>query len=77
MEETKNSADFLASKDGTDGPYSLQVADQTGRSLNLPDSEKKALTVGLALHEKGRGFMKNQHFSKALVFLLEADTFYK
>ena len=54
-----------------------QVADQSGKALNLPLSEKKALTVALALHEKGRAFLKSQHFSKSLVFLLESDTVYK
>ena len=53
------------------------MADQSGKSLNLPDVERKALTVALALHEKGKTFMKAGQYPKSLVFLLEADTQYK
>jgi len=43
----------------------------------LPEAERKALAVALALHDKGRAALKIQDFSKALVFLLEADTVYR
>ncbi len=76
MEETKGAADYLAGMDNT-GMYSLQVADQSGKALELPPAEKKALAIALALHEKGRGSLKVSEFSKALVFLLEADSVYK
>jgi len=75
LEETRGAADYLAGKDNEE-IYSLQVADQDGKALDLPPAEKKALAVGLAFHEKGRRAMKNGDFSKALVFLLEADNVY-
>jgi hypothetical protein len=56
--------------------WNPQVADQSGKALDLPESEKKALAVALALHEKGRSALKSQLFSRALVFLLEADKVY-
>lgn len=36
-------------------------------------AEKRSLLVGLALHERGRGHIKNQEYALALVLLLEAD----
>ncbi len=54
----------------------MKVADQSGRPLELPEVEKKALAVGLALHDKGRAALKQHDFSKALIFLLEADSVY-
>jgi len=44
--------------------------------LDLPEAERKALAVALALHDKGRAALKTEDYSKALVFLLEADTLY-
>ncbi|WAR09794.1 NUB1-like protein [Mya arenaria] len=32
----------------------IQIADQTGKPIQLPAGEKKALTLAIALHEKGR-----------------------
>ena len=51
----------------------FQVADQSGKLLKLPDEEKKALSVALALHEKGRAAMKRKDLSLALMLYLEAD----
>ncbi|CAL8106533.1 unnamed protein product [Orchesella dallaii] len=75
LEDIKDSADYLASSERSD-VYSLQVADQSGKPLDLPEAERKALAVALALHDKGRSALKIKDFSKALVFLLEADTVY-
>jgi len=44
--------------------------------IELPEAERKALAVALALHEKGRSALRDQEYSKALVFLLEADSKY-
>jgi len=76
LEATKDSANFLA-KETSVGDFSLQVADQSGRALDLPQAEKNALAVALALHEKGRAALKAKLFSRALVFLLESDKVYK
>ena len=36
----------------------LQVADQSGKSLDLPQTEKTSLIIAMSLHEKGRTAMK-------------------
>ncbi len=51
----------------------MQITDQKGNQIELPAEEKKALSIALALHEKGRLALENQEFARALVFLLEAD----
>ncbi|CAG7828581.1 unnamed protein product [Allacma fusca] len=76
LEETKDSANYLAGYSYGDNMYSLQVADQSGKALDLPESEKRSLAVALALHDKGRSALKSQDFSRALIFLLEADGIY-
>ncbi|RZF48616.1 hypothetical protein LSTR_LSTR010621 [Laodelphax striatellus] len=53
-------------------PY-LQITDQAGNSLYLPDEERKSLVTAMTLHEQGRAEMKRNDYALALVFLLEAD----
>uniref|UniRef100_A0A1B6DNP8 UBA domain-containing protein n=2 Tax=Clastoptera arizonana TaxID=38151 RepID=A0A1B6DNP8_9HEMI len=51
----------------------LQLEDQSGRRLNLPEAERNALVTAMALHEKGRAALKREDYSLALVNYLEAD----
>ncbi|XP_045504878.1 NEDD8 ultimate buster 1-like [Colias croceus] len=51
----------------------MNLEDQTGKSIDLPKSERRSLFVGLALHERGRTCIKKRDYSLALVLLLEAD----
>lgn len=54
----------------------LSLPDQTGESLNLPDSERKALIIAMSLHEKGRFALKRKNYNLALILLLEARNEY-
>ena len=38
--------------------YYLQVADQRGKSLDLPQAERTSLIIAMSLHEKGRAALK-------------------
>lgn len=70
----REDADLLSSVD-TDDPrgYYMQIADQTGKPIPLPKEERKALSVAMVLHEKGRTALKHKKYSEALLLLLEAD----
>ncbi len=69
MEMAKMDAELL----GSDSSSGLVVADQSGKSLNLPPDEHKALIIAMSLHEKGRAAIKRDDFNLALVLLLEAS----
>ncbi|XP_038047872.1 NEDD8 ultimate buster 1-like isoform X2 [Patiria miniata] len=76
--KTKEAAAILAKrKDGghrsRGDQYFLQIADQTGKPIDLPDSEREALSVALALNEKGRACLKRKQHGEALLILLEAE----
>lgn len=66
---------LLSSVDGDDpdSRYYVQIADQTGKPIPLPEEERKALALAMVLHEKGRAAMKRENFSDALLLFLEAD----
>lgn len=53
--------------------YNLELADQNGKPVDIALAEKKALSVAMMLHEKGRTCMKKKDYGLALVYLLEAD----
>jgi len=69
LESTKCDAEMLAEGDDNAG---LSVADQSGKALELPMAEKKALIIAMSLHEKGKAALKRSNHELALVFLLEA-----
>ncbi|XP_022098382.1 NEDD8 ultimate buster 1-like [Acanthaster planci] len=76
--KTKEAAAILAKrKEGGHRSHSeqyfLQIADQTGKAIDLPDSEREALSVALTLNEKGRACLKRKQYGEALLILLEAD----
>ena len=58
MEETKADAARLSGRDAKKDDYFLQVADQSGNSLDLPPEEKKSIIIAMSLHEKGRAALK-------------------
>lgn len=43
----------------------------------MPKHEKRALTVAMALNEKGKSALKREDYSKALIFFLEAEQEFK
>ncbi|XP_039747771.1 NEDD8 ultimate buster 1-like isoform X2 [Pararge aegeria] len=57
---------------GDDDEY-MKLEDQSGKAVNLPPAERRALLVGLALHERGRAAAIKKDYSLALVLLLESD----
>jgi len=74
LKKARRGAELLASSSNSlVEEYDPQIADQSGRSIDLPDEERSALTIALSLHEKGRSVLKKKRYSFALLFLLEAD----
>lgn len=74
MMNTRQAAELLSSKvEKDDYDVDIQIADQSGRPLKLPPEERKALTLAMTLHEKGRVAIKKKEITKALLLLLEAD----
>lgn len=72
---TKKAAELLSTRaeNDDDGDFDIQIADQSGRPLQLPSEEKRALTLAMTLHEKGRVALKRKEIEQSLLLLLEAD----
>ena len=51
----------------------LSIEDQSGKTIHLPESERKSIIMALLLYEKGRVQLKSEKFSDALLLFLEAD----
>lgn len=73
LEQTKADAERLSTRNPSMDNHYLQVADQSGKSLDLPQAERTSLIIAMSLHEKGRAALKKKQYSAALVLLLEAD----
>jgi len=74
LDGIKADAARLGEKDATKDDHFLQVADQSGKSVDLPPAERKALIIAMSLHEKGRAALKRRDYPTAIVLLLEAET---
>ncbi|XP_039268057.2 NEDD8 ultimate buster 1-like [Styela clava] len=66
-------AEMGAESSDMSGAYDVQIADQKGQALDLPEEEKRSLTIALGLHEKGRAILQRKNYELALLLLLEAD----
>ena len=73
VKKARRAAELLSTKEDDDDRFNVQIADQKGQPINLPKEEKRALTIAMTLHEKGRAALKNKKVSLALPLLLEAD----
>ncbi|XP_071455442.1 NEDD8 ultimate buster 1-like [Hetaerina americana] len=73
LNSVKADAQLLACRRNDNNISYLQVADQSGKVLNLPKEEAEALSVAMALNEKGRAALKSEDYSLALLFFLESE----
>ncbi|VVC90142.1 unnamed protein product [Leptidea sinapis] len=75
MKETLDDATLLSEyvDELADDEEYMRLEDQSGNTIELPRAEKRALSVGLAMHSRGRAAIKKHDYSLALVLLLEAD----
>ncbi|XP_067290541.1 NEDD8 ultimate buster 1 [Pseudorasbora parva] len=76
VQRTQKGFQILSERDGSEDPTTtpfLEIADQKGNPLQIPNDERKALILAMGFHEKGRSLMKKRDHSAALCHLLLAD----
>ncbi|KAK7118883.1 hypothetical protein R3I94_022407 [Phoxinus phoxinus] len=76
VQRTQKGFQILSERDGSEDPTNtpfLEIADQKGNPLQIPNDERKALILAMGFHEKGRSLMKKRDHSAALCHLLLAD----
>ncbi|CAG0912374.1 unnamed protein product [Notodromas monacha] len=76
IQQIKTDAHLLADAGNSDDKF-LQIRDQTGSPVKIPEHSRLALMTALALYDRGRTELKFGHFSKALIFFLESDSEFK
>ncbi|XP_053616254.1 NEDD8 ultimate buster 1 isoform X2 [Plodia interpunctella] len=70
MKSTRDDANLLSQY--ADEEY-MKLEDQSGKTVDVDPSSRRALLVGLTLHERGRAAARQRDYPLALVLLLEAD----
>lgn len=75
VSRTRQAAEALSNRQDNlkDDRFFLEISDQEGRPIQLPENERKALALALTLHEKGRSVLKKRNYPEALLLLLEAE----
>ncbi|XP_028289914.1 NEDD8 ultimate buster 1 isoform X2 [Gouania willdenowi] len=76
VRRTQRGFEILSERDGSESDSTpiLEIADQRGNLLKIPEQEKKSLILAMGLHVKGRTLMKKKKYDQALLHLLQADT---
>lgn len=69
LEAVKADMNLLTADDN----YYMQLEDQAGNSINIPQHEKRSLICAMTLHEKGRSALKKEDYARALIYFLDAD----
>ncbi len=66
---------FAKRSDDASGQYFAEITDQTGKPLDLPESDRRNLITGQALQEHGRKLLARgkEHAEDALLVLQQAD----
>merc|ERR1712154_111213 len=49
--------------------YYIELTNQNGERVALPEEQRQSLTVGLTLHEKGKKFMKQDKYKDAIYLM--------
>ena len=57
---------------GKQEKHFFEIENQAGEKLQISSSDRKALIVGMTLHEQGRALLKEKKYSEALEVFLEA-----
>ena len=73
LDTTRNDADLLGHVDFDSKVF---LEDQSGKRVDLPGEERRALIKAMSFHEKGRADLKKKNYELALVLLLEAFSEY-
>ncbi|CAD5116382.1 DgyrCDS5278 [Dimorphilus gyrociliatus] len=75
VQMTRATAEFLADHEAANA--NLDITDQNGKRLKLPEDEKRSLILAMSLQEKGRTVLKRKEYSHSLMLLLESDAEFK
>lgn len=70
LSTAKEDAEILGDED------EMTITDQTGKLVELPKEERRAMIIAMSLHEKGKAALKKGNFELAIVLLLEAKDEY-
>jgi len=78
LNTTLQVAEELASRtDGGDMRYEqyyFELENQKGEKIQLPEKDRKAIIIGMTLHDKARKLLKKEEYKIALELLLQANS---
>nr|XP_055072766.1 NEDD8 ultimate buster 1-like [Misgurnus anguillicaudatus] len=80
VQRTQRGIQILSERQSTEEPSTtplLEITDQEGNTLQIPDRDKKALMMAMGFNEKGRALMKNKQFKPAISYLKMAEDQFK
>ncbi|XP_065100362.1 NEDD8 ultimate buster 1-like [Paramisgurnus dabryanus] len=80
VQRTHRGMQILSERQSTEEPSTtpfLEITDQEGNTLQIPDRDKKALMMAMGFNEKGRALMKNKEYKLAISYLEMAENQFK